>query len=190
MIDGVCEILRWGKRRGPSCAHSDSILQYTNPTFKRRIWWMFPSFSLPVRCCLSCRNDPILRGTWAEHDREAFCYWAALSHSRRSNIETKACRPSAGRGLICLALRHGLAEPCVWPQSTSQFSAVWEREHFLFTGGRAETLQETAFIGKTTCWKWYTTKAIWTPASPHLSVLQSCRSSAAAGFFFATVAEC
>lgn len=39
---------------------------------------------------------------------------------------------------------------CVWPQSISLFSPVWERECFLFIGGRAETLQEMAFLGKTT----------------------------------------
>ncbi len=55
----------------------------------------------------------------------------------------------------------------VWPQSSSLFTAVWERECFLFIRGRAEALQETAFlydlfIGKTTCWKWCVVIAILT----------------------------
>lgn len=55
---------------------------------------------------------------------------------------------------------------CVWPQSTSLFTAVWERECFLFIRGRA--LQEMAFlydlfISKTTCWKWCMVIAILTP---------------------------
>ena len=161
---------------------------------------MFPSF--PVSCGInsdalcSGSSDPSLsRAAWAERDREALCYWAALRHSHTSDMETKACRPWAGRGLLYLALRRSLAEPCVWPQSASLFSAVWEREHFLFTGGRSEMLRETTFMGKTTCWKWYTTIAIWTllplvhPSCDHVAV-ESSHGLCFFGGLFATVAGC
>ncbi len=78
---------------------------------------------------------------------------------------------------------------CVWSQSTPLFITVWERDCFLFTRGRAEALQEMAFlydllISKTTCWKWCIVIAILTQLPSHLSVLHSCCISATTAFIF------
>lgn len=144
---------------------------------------MFPSFSFPV-CCLSCsfNGGALCNPYWERPEPNTIGRPSPIEPlSTTAADQTWRQKPTGlqqGRGLKCLALRYSLEEMCVWPQSISLFSAVWERECFLFIGGRAETLQEMAFISKTTCWKWYTVIAILTPTAPHLSVLQSCCISA------------
>lgn len=91
---------------------------------------MLCSFSLPepsivVPSALD-KKKPLLRKTRARHDEEASLHWTSSNRVWSAAAETKPHSPSEGRGLKCLPLRYGPAE-CVWPQSTSLFSALWER---------------------------------------------------------------
>lgn len=119
--------------------HSNTLIPLTN-TKKKSIENSLPFFLLV--CSLSCRlnGDALCSGrngshweTWAGHDREAFPYWTILNHGCRSDMETKAHRPLVEWGLKCLALRYGRPGLCVWPQSTSLFTAVWERAKAFFS---------------------------------------------------------
>lgn len=115
------------KTRGGDLPVHSYTLKYPNPTNKNLSnSWMLPHSThllflcvLQWKCPLHQEKQPLLRETWAQHDREAFPHWASLSHSRRSDTETKAHRPSTGRGLKCLAPRYDLAEMCV---ATEHFS--------------------------------------------------------------------
>lgn len=78
----------------------------------------------------------------------------ALSRKRAQMFGTEI-RPAR---VVCVATEHFSIHYC-----------VGESEGFLFIGGWAETRQETAFIGKTICWKWFTVIAIASHAAPHSS---------------------
>lgn len=81
----------------------------------------------------------------------------ALSRKRAQMFGTEI-RPAR---VVCVATEHFSFHCC-----------VGESEGFLFIGGWAETRQETAFISKTICWKWFTVIAIASHAAP--SFILSC----------------
>lgn len=133
---------------------------------------MFPSFSFPV-CCLSSsvngdalcsgRNNPY----WERPGPNTIGRPSPIGPlSTTGADQTWRQKPTGLQQGESSNVWHRDAawQRCVWPQSTSLFSAVWER----VLSFRAETLQEMAFICKTTCWKWYTAIGILSPSHPHL----------------------
>lgn len=71
-----------------------------------------------------------LRRTRAQHDEEAFPYWASLTRGCGSDAGTKPHSTSEGRGLKCLPLRHGPAETCVATEHFSIQHSVGENTLF------------------------------------------------------------
>ena len=133
-----------------------------------------PPLCLCVRWAAASMEVPSGLGETAPIDRDLsltrqerpFPHWVSLNHSCGSDTETKAHRPSTGRGLKCLALRYGSGRD-VCGHRALLYSTLCGRGRAFFSRGRGEAWQETAFlcylfISKTTCWKWCLVIAILT----------------------------
>lgn len=139
-------------RGGDLFAHSPT-LKHTNPPFLntkicQTIGWFFFFFSCALLngdALLHREKWALLRQTWANMTGRFF---PPLSRSQpQSQIRRGDKSPQAFNSERGSNVWHWDTawQSCVWPQSTSLFNAVWERERFLFIrrgpGGRWGRLQ-------------------------------------------------
>lgn len=142
--------------------------------FSRGPQWKWP---------LHREKQTLLTEAWAEHDSEASPHCASLHRSGRSDTETKAHRPSTGRGLKCLALRYGLAE-CVCGHRALLYSALCGRGSAVFSmRGSAGAPAQTTFYQWNHLLKVMFSDGHLNPASPYLDCIAS-ESSSFLFFFF------